>query len=104
MLIITLQEAGAQAFAIRLLPTVKAGTFPLAKLAPQRNNLRGAAPAALTGKAAAAQEEAHLPATPFYNAAIIQVGVSLRGIMEIVQYTCLLSCMPELHKAPSIHI
>lgn len=74
MLIITLQKASSQAFALRLIPVLPEGTFPLAKLAPERNNLRPAAGAAPPTQAANGQpREAPLPPTPLYNAAILQV-------------------------------
>ena len=72
MLVITLQRAGADACAIRLLPILAPGTFPLAKLAPERNNLRASSGPAATGQAGAGKEAAALPPTPHYNATIMQ--------------------------------
>ena len=72
MLIITLQRAGADTCAIRLLPFLAPGTFPLAKLAPDRNNLRASSGAAAAGQAGADKGAPPLPPTPDYNAAIMQ--------------------------------
>lgn len=57
-------------FAIRLIPTIAPGTFPLPKLAPDRNCLR-----ATNGSAAALDEQSkqELAPTPLYNTALLQV-------------------------------
>lgn len=74
VLLIPLHKAGTEAFILRLLPAVATAAFPLAKLAPERNNLRAPAGAAAASKAAGAdKEEPDLPPTPRYNAAIVQV-------------------------------
>lgn len=70
MLVITPRaKKGAQptGFRIRLLPCIAPGTFPAARLAPGRNNLRAAVGGA--GEGAAAK----LLPTPHYNAAILRV-------------------------------
>lgn len=70
MLVITPRaKKGAQptGFRIRLLPCIAPGTFPAARLAPGRNNLRAAVGGA--GEGAAAE----LLPTPHYNAAILRV-------------------------------
>lgn len=72
MLVITLQRAGAESCAIRLLPVLAPGTFPLTKLAPERNNLRVSSGPAAAGQAGADKDAPALPPTPHYNAAIIQ--------------------------------
>ena len=72
MLVITLQRAGAETCAVRLLPALAPGTFPLAKLAPERNNLRASLGPAAAGKAGAGKDAPALPPTPHYNAAVIQ--------------------------------
>ncbi len=72
MLVITLQRAGGETCAIRLLPVLAPGTFPLTKLTPERNNLRASAGPAAAGQGGADKDASALPATPHYNAAIMQ--------------------------------
>ena len=74
---IALRGPGSDSFALRLLPVLEPGTFPLSKLGPQRNNLRAPAPAAPPGQAPVVpqKDEASLLPTPLYNAALLQVGV-----------------------------
>jgi U3 small nucleolar RNA-associated protein 22 len=68
-------QAGASpaGAALRLLPALAAGTFPLQRLAPGRNNLRSAVlPAAATGG------EAQQAPTPHYNNSILQDMMAAR--------------------------
>ena len=85
VLLIPLHKAGAEAFIMRLLPAVATAAFPLAKLAPERNNLRASAGAAAASKAGADNEAPDLPPTPHYNAAIVQVRYL--GALYL-QYAC----------------
>ena len=74
---IALRGQGSHSFALRLLPVLEPGTFPLSKLAPQRNNLRAPAPAVPAGQAPVVpqKDEPSLLPTPSYNAALLQVRV-----------------------------
>ena len=65
-------------FLLRLIPTIAVGTFAAPKLAPGRNNLRPTAPGAAANGAAAEQ---HLPATPLYNNAIMQVAIAAAPLL-----------------------
>ena len=74
MLVITPRAkkgAARSNFELRLLPCIALQTFPLARLAPGRNNLRAAAAAA-----AGADAAPELLPTPHYNAAILRVRPS----------------------------
>ena len=74
---IALRGPGSESFALRLLPVLETGTFPLSKLAPQRNNLRAPAPSAPATQAPAMpqKDEASLPPTSSYNSAVLQVSL-----------------------------
>ncbi len=62
--------AAATGVTIRLLPCLAEGTFPLARLAPSRNNLRAVVTVPELGAEGA--EPAPAP-TPHYNTGILQV-------------------------------
>ena len=74
---IALRGPGSDSFALRLLPLLEPATFPLSKLAPQRNNLRAPAPSAPAGQAPVVPQtdEASLLPTPSYNSAVLQVSL-----------------------------
>ena len=74
VLVIALRGPGSDSFALRLLPVLEPETFPLSKLAPQRNNLRASAPAA-QAPALPQKDAACLLPTPLYNAALLQVSL-----------------------------
>ena len=88
---IALRGPGSNSFSLRLLPVLEPGTFPLSKLAPQRNNLRPPAPTAPAGQAHVVpqRDEASLFPTPSHNAALLQVILK----EEAPQY-CMLDSLP----------
>lgn len=73
--------ASPSGLTLRLLPTLPPSTFPLARLAPHRNNLRTAAPPAAAAAAAPAKPAAGAQGgegdagapTPHYNTSVLQV-------------------------------
>ena len=65
VLVIHHQRADGPTIAFRLIPCIASGTFPLAKLAPSRNNLRPAE--------GGSESMAKLLATPDYNKEILWV-------------------------------
>ena len=93
---IALRGPSSDSFALRLLPVLEPGTFPLSKLAPQRNNLRAPATPAPAGQAAAVpqKDEASLLPTPAYNAAVLQVRVKLY-LLSIACLTAYLLCSAD---------
>lgn len=82
-------------FTIRLLPALPAEAFPLARLGPDRNNLRsaskeGSGPAAKDGSSAGkgGQAQQQLLPTPHYNASVLQVNgcwVGMRALPCILR-------------------
>lgn len=71
---------GEGAGAIRLLPAAPSTLFPLARLAPTRNNLRSAAKPPKKGSKDA---EPELLPTPYYNSGILQ-DMGLLGVSQAV--------------------
>lgn len=65
--------ASPSGLSIRILPVLPATAFPLARLAPHRNNLRAAGAAAASSAPAAGSDGATGPPTPHYNTSVLQV-------------------------------